>query len=146
MCLEQGDWDRESVIQETQEQWQRLVKPRPQQPGVNYFTNGYPYEHTESYWEPVLGNAVGGSTVHYSAGWMRLRTSDFLLHSLTGVGDDWPISYWDLAPFYDLNNRTVGVAGVPGNPAYPDRDVDLLPLPGFTWGANKLREACDRLG
>ena len=33
MCLEQGDWDRESVIQETQEQWQRLVKPRPQAAG-----------------------------------------------------------------------------------------------------------------
>jgi hypothetical protein len=63
-----------------------------------------------------------------------------------GVGDDRPFSYWDLAPYYDLNDRTVGVAGVPGNPAYPKRNVELLPLPGFTWGENKLREVCDRLG
>jgi choline dehydrogenase-like flavoprotein len=63
-----------------------------------------------------------------------------------GIGDDWPFSYWDLAPFYDLNDKTVGIAGVPGNPAYPRRNVELLPLPGFTPGTNKLREACDRLG
>jgi choline dehydrogenase-like flavoprotein len=146
MCLEQGDWDREDTLRETQEQWQRLVKPLPKQPGANYFTNGYPYDHTESYWEPVLGFAVGGGMVHYSAGWGPFRRSDFLLRSLTGVGDDWPITYDDLVPFYDQNDRMVGVSGVPGNPVYAGRDVDFQPLRGFTWGSNKLRQACDTLG
>ena len=146
VCLEQGDWDRENVVRGNQEEWERLVKPLPRQPGANYFVNGYPYDHTESYWEPVLGNNVGGAMVHYGAGWDRFRTSDFLLRSLTGVGDDWPISYWDLAPYYDLNDRWVGVSGVPGNPALPNRNVDLQPLPGFSWGENKLRAACDKLG
>ena len=146
VCLEQGDWDREDAVRDNQEQWARLVKPLPRQPNANYFTNGYPYDHSESYWEPVLGNAVGGAMVHYGAGWDRLRRSDFLLRSLTGIGDDWPITYDDLAPYYDMNDRTVGVAGVPGNPVFRNRNVELMPIPGFTWGSNKLRAACDKLG
>src|SRR3981189_626197 len=131
VCLEQGDWEQGAAMPDNQEQWERLVKPVPRQPGANYFKNGYPYDHTESYWEPVLGNSVGGATVHYSAAWERLRTSDFLLRSVTGVGDDWPITYRDLAPYYDLNDNFVGVAGVPGNPAYPNRNVSFLPPPLF---------------
>ena len=146
VCLEQGDWDRLDAVTDNQEQWERLVKPVSRQPGANYFKDGYPYDHAESYWEPVLGNSVGGATVHYSAAWERLRTSDFLLRSVTGVGDDWPITYQDLAPYYDLNDNFVGVAGVPNNPAYPNRNVTLLPLPGFSWQSNRLRAACDKLG
>lgn len=146
VCLEQGDWDRDSALRENQEQWFRLVKPVPRQPNANYFANGYPYDRSESYWEPILGNAVGGGTVHYAAGWDRFTSTDFLLRSLTGVGDDWPITYGDLAPYYDLNDRTVGVAGVPGNPLFPNRNVELLPLPGFSWTSNKMRAACDKLG
>ncbi len=155
VCLEQGDWDRDprdlhqttrnSYNLEADEHWQRLTKAQ-RQPGANYFRNGYPYDYTESYWQPILGNHVGGATVHYGAGWARLRLSDFLLRSTTGVGEDWPITYWDLAPYYDLNDQTVGVAGVPGNPHLPKKNVDLLPVPGFNWSSNKLRAAADKLG
>ena len=39
--------------------------------------------------------------------------------SLDGVADDWPISYDDLAPYFALNDRMMGVSGLEGDPAYP---------------------------
>ena len=150
VCLEQGDWTDRNTDEDraNDEQWQRLVKAG-READVNHFRNGYPYDHSESYWEPVLGHNVGGATVHYGGGWSRLRASDFLLRSLTGVGDDWPIRYEDLAPYYDLNDNHVGVTGIPGNPAYPNRNVTLLPLPGADADANPtsvFQEAAYRLG
>jgi choline dehydrogenase-like flavoprotein len=145
-CLEQGDWDQLSVVRENQEQWQRLVKPAPKLPGVIYFNNGYPIDRTDSYWEPIMGNNVGGAMVHYGAGWDRFVPGDFVQRSVTGTGDDWPITYWDLAPYYDQNDNFVGVAGVAGNPMFPNRSVNLLPLSSFSWTSNKLRAACDHLG
>ena len=147
MCLEQGDWAGTTENRAyDDEQWLRLVQSG-RESDVNYFRNGYPYDHSESYWEPVLGHNVGGATVHYGAGFARLRASDFLLRSLTGVGDDWPIRYEDLAPYYDLNDNHVGVTGVPGNPAYPNRQVTLLPMPGADVKQTSVfQEAAYRLG
>ena len=36
------------------------------------------------------------------------------------IGDDWPLSYDQLKPFYELNEAQMGVAGLAGDPAYPD--------------------------
>ena len=36
-------------------------------------------------------NAVGGSTIHWSAHFPRYHPSDFRVRSLDGVGDDWPL-------------------------------------------------------
>lgn len=143
VCLEQGDWEGKPV-KEDDEFSQRLTKG-PKAADTNYYRNGYPYDHRESYWEPVLGHNVGGATVHYGASWHRLRPSDFLQRTLTGVGDDWPIRYEDLAPWYDLNDNFVGVAGILGNPEYPPFKVSYLPLPGAdqkTW----VHAAADKLG
>lgn len=165
MCLEQGDWDHDprelhGVVARqysdpswsgagnsagAEEEFQRLTK-KPRLPGVNYYLNGYPYDHTESYWEPVLGNHVGGAMVHYAGGWDRLHISDFLWRSLTGIADDWPIRYADLAPFYDANDNMIGVSGVPGNPAFPPRSVNMLPAAKLNAGAEILRRACDKRG
>ena len=63
------------------------------------------------------------------------------------VGDDWPIRYEDLSPYYDLNDNHVGVTGVPGNPAYPNRKVELLPMPGADAKQTSVfQEAAYRLG
>ena len=36
--------------------------------------------------------------------------------SLDGVAVDWPIGYDDLAPYYTINEREMGVAGLAGDP------------------------------
>ena len=147
VCLEQGDWvaPPSDPREEGDGERERLVTPPPRE-GVRHFANGYPYDHSESYWQPILGNAVGGATVHYAALWARLRPSDFVAGSLSGAGDDWPIDYWDLAPYYDSNDRKVGVSGVPGNPAYPPKPVDLMPPHALSRAGEILSRGFDRLG
>ena len=54
---------------------------------------------------------VGGSTWHWAGSVLRYRPSDFRMKSRFGVGVDWPISYEELAPFYDDAERVLGVAG-----------------------------------
>ncbi len=54
---------------------------------------------------------VGGTTWHWLGTALRLLPSDFELHSRHGVGIDWPLSYADLAPWYDLAENELGVSG-----------------------------------
>lgn len=148
VCLEQGDWvgrPPESPPEADGERSRLLGRPEKRE-GVRYFIDGYPYDSSESYWSPILGNAVGGATIHYGAVWARLHPSDFKVRSLDGVADDWPISYWDLAPYYDLNDRTVGVSGVPGNPAFPPRSTEFFPPYKLTKAAEVLIRGYRKLG
>ena len=63
-------------------------------------------------------NGVGGSTVMYTAHWPRLHPSDFKVRTLDGVADDWPIDYDALTPFFEENDRMMGVSGLSGDPAF----------------------------
>jgi choline dehydrogenase-like flavoprotein len=59
----------------------------------------------------VTGKGVGGSTVHYSMVALRMHESDFMVHTLDGVGQDWPIRYPDLEPYYDRVEKELGISG-----------------------------------
>lgn len=147
VCLEQGGWFGRPRTQATEleAQQQRLTTPAPAV-GVRTVVDGYPYDYSESYWQPVLGNAVGGATVHYSGVWARLHPSDFRVKSLDGVADDWPISYWDIEPWYNRLDEIVGVAGEPGNTAYPPKPTILQPPHTLNRGAQILAKGFDQLG
>jgi choline dehydrogenase-like flavoprotein len=91
------------------------------------------------------GQGVGGSTVHWSAFTPRLHPSDFQIHSLDGVGVDWPIRYQDLKPYYELMEMEMPVAG----PAYfPWGDPHGYPYAPHPSGgvADILTTGCTRLG
>src|SRR5690606_34191687 len=72
-------------------------------------------------------NAVGGTSIHYHAQSWRLNPWDFRVRSATlerygadylpagSTVEDWPLSYDDLEPFYDLVEYEVGVSGKAGN-------------------------------
>ena len=68
----------------------------------------------------TLIRAVGGATVVYGAVALRFSANDFKSHTIDGVGEDWPISYEDLAPYYE---RVETLLGVTGN----DEDLPQLP-------------------
>src|SRR5439155_686780 len=87
----------------------RIGYPRPED---------HPCETGESNVEPVMFNAVGGSTIHYGAQWARMRPADFRVRTLEGVADDWPISYEDLLAHYDRMAHEMNVSGIGGDPAY----------------------------
>ena len=64
---------------------------------------------------------VGGRTNVWGRQSYRFSDQDLHGHSFDGEGDDWPISYKDLAPSYDLVEDYVGISGRPENvPELPD--------------------------
>ena len=60
----------------------------------------------------------------------RFHPSDFAVRKLDGAAEDWPITYTDLEPFYDVNDSMIGVSGLAGDPANAPRSPrDTPPLP-----------------
>lgn len=57
------------------------------------------------------GWGTGGSALHHYACWFRLHEEDFEMKSRFGQGVDWPLSYADLRPWYDLVQAEVGISG-----------------------------------
>ena len=63
----------------------------------------------------------GGRTNHWGRIALRFGPADFRPHSTDGMGDDWPITYEDLAPYYDKVEGYIGVFGSKENvPNAPD--------------------------
>ena len=82
---------------------------------------------------------VGGRTLVWGRQSYRLSDLDFKAASLDGYGADWPFSYKDIAPYYDLVEGYVGISGMTeGNEALPDGQ--FLPPMKMTCGEILLRE------
>ena len=63
----------------------------------------------------------GGRMHSYGRVLMRWSDEEFLAHSRRGVGVDWPVTYADLAPFYDEVERCLAIRGnADGIPEMPD--------------------------
>lgn len=103
-------------------------------PNVRKNPQDYPINVDDSCIAPVNWNGVGGSTVNFLGHWPRMKPSDFRSRTLDGVGEDWPVDYTTLEPFFAMNDRNTGVSGLPGNPAYPDYAPELPPIPIGTLG------------
>ncbi len=54
---------------------------------------------------------VGGKTMLWNAVALRFSQRDFKGRTHDGAGEDWPIDYADLAPYYEAIEREVGVCG-----------------------------------
>ena len=64
---------------------------------------------------------LGGRTNHWGRISLRFGPDDFRGKSIDGLGDDWPIGYDDIAPYYDRVDRLVGIFGSnEGLPNHPD--------------------------
>jgi choline dehydrogenase-like flavoprotein len=140
VCLEQGDWVNPTDFPGNEPEWELLIQKRwAHQPNERGLPSDYPVNTSEADIDPSMFNAVGGSTIFFGAEWPRLVPSDFRVRSLDGVADDWPLTYAELAPFYDEVDRFIGVAGLDGDPAYPDGLT--YPLPPHALGRGGLRAA-----
>ena len=74
----------------------------------------YAIDDTGSPIKPLMWSGVGGSSINWAAHFPRLHPSDFRTQTLDGVGDDWPFDYFDLEPYYHLNDAAMGVCGLAG--------------------------------
>ena len=79
----------------------------------------HPYTGTNYAW--VRARCLGGKTNIWGRLALRLSDYDFKGKTHDGYGEDWPIAYKDVAPYYDRVDQYLGISGVKENlPQLPD--------------------------
>jgi choline dehydrogenase-like flavoprotein len=147
ICVEQGDWLDMAALDRDGPDWElRRERPLSSNPNIRARADEDPVDDEDSPIKPMIADAVGGTTTHWSAHIPRFRSEDFRVRSLDGVAEDWPISYEELAPFYTLNEARWGLGALPGDPAAPPHGETALPLPTIGPHGRRLASAFDRLG
>jgi len=71
---------------------------------------------------------LGGRTNHWGRISLRFGPKDFKRRSIDGLGDDWPISYDDIKPYYDKIDELIGIFGT-NEGLENDPDGIFLPPP-----------------
>lgn len=90
---------------------------------------GEPYASAEgTRWDWWRARMLGGRTNHWGRISLRFGPDDFRGRSLDGYGDDWPITYDDVAPYYDKVDELVGIFGSQDG-FYNEPDGRFLPPP-----------------
>jgi len=107
---------------------------------------GEPFTRAEgtnfSWWRARM---LGGRTNHWGRISLRFGPDDFKRKSIDGLGDDWPISYNDIAPYYDQVDDLVGIFGSRENlPNHPDGKFQPAPKPRCY--ELLVKQASDKMG
>ena len=116
-----------------------------------YGENPWPKDHLDGFEidGPLQSRSmlVGGLAMHWGGVTPRFSPEDFRHRSTFGVGDDWPVSYEDLDPFYQEAEELMGVAGEQG-PANLDPRSKPFPLPALplTYNLGLLKEWAGKAG
>ncbi len=96
--------------------WEIAGEPYTRAPGTEF-----------TWWRARM---VGGRTNHWGRISLRFGPHDFKGKTRDGLGDDWPIGYDDVAPWYDQTDRLIGVFGSRENlPNHPDGIFQPPPTP-----------------
>jgi choline dehydrogenase-like flavoprotein len=103
----------------------------------------HPYTGTSYAW--VRARVLGGKTNIWGRLALRLSDYDFKAKTHDGYGEDWPISYKDIAPYYDKVDLYLGISGVKENlPHLPD---SLFQRPvRLTAAEMKVRQGIKKMG
>lgn len=74
--------------------------------------DGEPYTHKDgTKFDWFRSRMLGGRTNHWGRISLRFGPNDFKHKSVDGLGDDWPIGYEDVKPYYDRVDQLIGVFG-----------------------------------
>ena len=130
VCLERGKELNPDKYPSTKSNWE-LLKQTEFNPVIakRQSKSDYPVDDSESPIAICNYNSVGGSTILYSAHFPRFQPRDFKIKTNDSLYEDWPISYEDLKPYYELNEKEMSVSGLIGDPMYPDIEELLPPVP-----------------
>ncbi len=110
--------------------WQIDGEPYTSAPGANF--------------QWFRSRIVGGRTNHWGRIALRFAPVDFQSGTRDGLGDDWPITYQDLAPYYDKVESYIGVFGSKENVSSAPDGV-FLPPPKPRCTEILIKKACDKL-
>jgi len=91
------------------------------------------------------GTGVGGSTLHWGAYVPRADPRDLKLRTEYGIGEDWPLSYAELKPYYEEVEQFLGVSGPADYLWEPGRRYPLDPVP-LNAPAQAMQLGCEKTG
>ncbi len=114
-------------------------------PNGSWDIQGEPYTSapgSDFHW--FRSRIVGGRTNHWGRIALRFAPIDFRSYTRDGLGSDWPISYDDIAPYYDKVEGYIGVFGTKENVSSAPDGV-FLPPPKPRCTELIVKKACDRL-
>jgi choline dehydrogenase-like flavoprotein len=114
--------------------------------GHHFFVDDIDNPYTTPTGKPfdwIRGRQVGGRTIMWGRQSYRLSDYELKAASRDGYGEDWPISYSELAPYYDRVEEFIGVSGSLENmPQLPDGK--FLPAMKLTCGEWELKRAVEK--
>jgi choline dehydrogenase-like flavoprotein len=91
--------------------------------------DGEPYTHANgTQFDWFRSRMLGGRTNHWGRISLRFGPKDFKRKDLDGLGDNWPIGYEDVKPYYDKVDKLIGVFGT-NEGLEDDPDGFFLPPP-----------------
>ncbi len=115
-----------------------------------YGENPWPDDHLEDQTADDIQSRsmqVGGLAMHWGGVTPRFSPEDFRVKSLYGIGDDWPITYEELDPFYQEAEERMGIAGEQGPPELDPRSRPYpLPALPLTYNLQILRDWGEQAG
>src|SRR5262245_50164019 len=130
VVLEAGEWFSPSGYKGHLKPWEKKSRATGFGEGANERTGHiwakpaeYPFTTEGEQRVPYTEiRKVGGKTLLWAGHAFRLSAKDFKPKSLRdGLGDDWPLSYEDMKPYYDEADRFLGVCGsIENMPSQPD--------------------------
>ena len=95
--------------------------------------------------DSTYSRVLGGTTRHWEGKALRMLPDDFMMHSLFGVGCDWPLSYRALDPYYRAAEAELGVSGDVADQGYGGLDFgDEYVLPMHKMPASYLDQVLAR--
>jgi choline dehydrogenase-like flavoprotein len=110
---------------------------------------GEPYTRAEgSDFDWFRARMLGGRTNHWGGISLRWGPDDFKRKSLDGLGDDWPITYEDMKPYYDKLDAFAGIFGsnhAADTGLYNEPDGIFQPPPKPRAYELMVKDSCDRL-
>jgi choline dehydrogenase-like flavoprotein len=109
---------------------------------VDDIDNPYTTPEEKPFWW-IRSRQVGGRTIVWGRQSYRLSDYEFKAASRDGFGEDWPISYADLEPYYERVERFVGISGSSEHlPQLPDSIFQ--PPMAMTCSERLLKNAVER--
>lgn len=107
---------------------------------------GEPYTHKDNTkFDWFRSRMLGGRTNHWGRISLRFGAKDFKRKNIDGLGENWPIGYDDVAPFYDRVDQLIGIFGSKEN--FPNEpDGIFLPPPKPRLHELFIKEAATSIG
>ncbi len=120
-AAEYGQLDRPYGAVKTLDWYKKVASYSSNTYTRNWLVNEREHPTTGTPFAWVRARVLGGKTNLWGRVSLRFSDYDFKAASRDGCGDDWPIAYADLAPYYDKVDLLLGISGTKENiPQLPD--------------------------